>query len=160
MDKDILKILENDAKISIKEIAKMVGKSPSKVIRQIKQAEKNRIILKYKTVIDWDKIDDEQVWALIDVRVKPQKDVGFDAIAEQISRYPPVRSLYLASGDYDLVVMVMGKTEHEIADFVAQKLVHIEGVQGTETHFILKKYKEDGVILSDQEVVKRQVVVL
>lgn len=160
MDKDILKILENDAKISVREMAIMVGKSPSTIIRQVKQAERERIILKYKTVINWDRVDDEQVWALIDVRVKPQKDVGFDAIAEHISQYPPVRSLYLASGDYDLVVIVIGKSEHEIADFVSQKLVHVEGVQGTETHFILKRYKEDGVILRDEELVKRQAMVL
>lgn len=160
MDRDILKILENDAKISVREIAIMVGKSPSTIIRQVKQAERERIILKYKTVINWDRVEDEQVWALIDVRVKPQKDVGFDAVAEHISQYPPVRSLYLASGDYDLVVIVMGKNEHEIADFVSQKLVHIEGVQGTETHFILKRYKEDGVILGDEELVKRQAMVL
>jgi DNA-binding Lrp family transcriptional regulator len=160
MDKDILKILENDAKISVREMAIMVGKSPSTIFRQVKQAERERIILKYKTVINWDRVEDEQVWALIDVRVKPQKDVGFDAIAEQISQYPPVRSLYLASGDYDLVVIVIGKSEHEIADFVSQKLVHVEGVQGTETHFILKRYKEDGVILRDEELVKRQAMVL
>ena len=103
---------------------------------------------------------DEQVWALIEVRIIPQRDVGFDAIAERIYRFPQARSVYLASGAYDLVVLVMGKTMHEVADFVAQKLAPIEGVQGTVTHFVLKRYKEDGEILEGKEEVKRQPVTL
>ena len=160
MLKEILKILESDARITTKQIAAMNNNSSSDVAKLIKQAEKDRIILKYKTVINWDKVEDEQVWALIEVKVTPQKDVGFDSIAGHIYRFAQVRSVYLASGEYDLVVLVMGKSEHEVANFVAEKLATIEGVTGTDTHFILKRYKEDGVILEEAEEIKRQQVIL
>ena len=160
MLKEILRILENDSRTTTKQIAAMTGISSPEVARLIKQARKDRIILKYKAVINWDKVEDEQVWALIDVRVTPQKDVGFDSIAEHIYRFSQARSVYLASGDYDLAVLVVGKTEHEVANFVSQKLAAIEGVQGTATHFILKRYKEDGEILEEVEEVKRQQVIL
>jgi DNA-binding Lrp family transcriptional regulator len=144
---EILRILENDARTSTKQIAAMTGISTAEITKLIKQAQKDRVILKYKAVVNWDKVEDERVWALIDVKVTPQKDVGFDAIAERVYRFPQARSVYLASGEYDLAVLVVGKTEHEVADFVSQKLATIEGVQGTATHFILRRYKEDGEIL-------------
>jgi len=160
MIKDILKILENDARTTTKQIAAMTGTPSAEVARLIKQAEKDRTILKYKTVINWEKVGEEQVWALIEVKVTPQRDVGFDSIAERIYRFPQARTAYLVSGTYDLLVLVMGKTEHEVADFVSQKLAPIEGVQGTITHFMLKRYKEDGEILEGKEEVKRQPVTL
>jgi len=160
MIKDILKILENDARTTTKQIAAMTGTPSAEVARLIKQAEKERTILKYKTVINWEKVGEEQVWALIEVKVTPQRDVGFDSIAERIYRFPQARTVYLVSGTYDLLVLVMGKTEHEVADFVSQKLALIEGVQGTITHFMLKRYKEDGEILEGKEEVKRQPVTL
>ena len=157
---EILRILENDARTTTKQIAAMTGISAAEVTKLVKQAQKDRVILKYKAVVNWHKVEDERVWALIDVKVTPQKDVGFDAIAERVYRFPQARSVYLASGEYDLAVLVTGKTEHEVADFVSQKLATIEGVQGTATHFILKRYKEDGEILEELEEVKRQQVVL
>ena len=157
---EILRILESDAKTTTKQIAAMTGASPTEVTKLVKQAQKDRVILKYKAVVNWDKVEDERVWALIDVEVTPQKDVGFDAIAERVYRFPQARSVYLASGEYDLAVLVVGKTEHEVADFVSQKLATIEGVQGTATNFILKRYKEDGEILEEAEEIKRQQVVL
>ena len=160
MIKEILKILENDARATTKQIATMAGISTNEVAKTIKQAEKDRTILKYKTVINWDKVRDEQVWALIEVKITPQRDVGFDSIAERIYRFPQARSVYLVSGTYDLAALVVGKTMHEVADFVAQKLAPIEGVQGTVTHFVLKRYKEDGEILEGGEEVKRQPVIL
>ena len=160
MLKEILKVLEGDARTSAKQIAAMTNTSSAEVSRTIKRAEKEQIILKYKAVINWDKVEDERVWALIEVKVTPQKDVGFDSIAERIYRFPQARSVYLASGDYDLAVLVVGKTEHDVADFVAQKLATIDGVQGSATHFILKRYKEDGEILAGKEEVKRQPVTL
>jgi len=160
MIKEILKILENDARTTTKQISTMTGASSAEVARLIKQAEKDRTILKYKTIINWEKVGDEQVWALIEVKVTPQRDVGFDAIAERVYRFPQARSVYLLSGTYDLLVLVLGKTMHEVADFVAQKLAPIEGVQGTVTHFMLKRYKEDGEILEGREKVKRQPVIL
>jgi len=160
MLKDILKILENDARTTSQQIATMTGTPVSEVNKIIEQAEKDRIILKYKTVINWDRLEDEQVWALIEVRVKPEPEVGFDSIAERIARFEQVRSLYLASGTYDLLVVVVDKSEHKVADFVSQNLAHIEGVQGTVTHFVLKRYKDDGEILNGAEGVKRQPVIL
>jgi len=160
MLKEILKVLEDNARATTKQIATMTGLPAAEVGKLIKQAEADRIILKYKAVVNWDRIEDEQVWALIEVRVAPQKDVGFDAIAERIYRFSQARSVYLISGTNDLYVMVVGKTNHEIADFVSQKLSHIEGVQETITQFVLKRYKEDGEILEGGEGVKRQSVIL
>ena len=160
MLKDILKILENDARTTAKQIATMTGKPATEVSKIIKKAEKDGTILKYKTVINWEKTGEEQVSALIEVRVSPQRDVGFDALAERIYRFPEARSVYLLSGTYDLLVLVTGKTMNEVAEFVTHKLALIEGVQGTVTHFMLKRYKEDGEILEGGEESKRQPVIL
>lgn len=160
MIKEILKILENDARTTTKQISTMTGTPNDEVAKIIKQAEKDQTILKYKTIINWDKVGEEQVGAFIEVRVTPQRDVGFDAIAERIYRFPQARSVYLLSGTYDLLVLVTGKTMHEVADFVSQKLAPIEGVQGTVTHFMLKRYKEDGEILEGREGLRRQPVML
>ena len=160
MLKEILKILQDDAHTTTKQISTMTGIPGNEVTKLIKQAEKDRTILKYKTIVNWDKVEDEQVWALIEVKLTPQKDVGFDSIAERIYRFPQTRTVYLVSGTYDLFVLVVGKTNHEVADFVSQKLSHIEGVQGTLTQFVLKRYKEDGEIIEGKEEIKRQPVIL
>ena len=160
MMKDILKILQNDAQTTPKQISAMLGVPVAEVTKQIKQAQKERVILKYKAIVNWDKVEDEQVWALIEVKLTPQKDVGFDSIAERIYRYPQTRTVYLISGTYDLYVLVVGKSNHEIADFVSEKLSHIEGVDGTVTQFVLKRYKEDGEVIEEKEEVKRQPVIL
>lgn len=160
MLKDILKVLEDDARTTTKQIATMTGDPVPEVTRLIKQAEKDRVILKYKAVINWDRVEDEQVWALIEVKVAPEPEAGFDAIAGRIALFQQVRSVYLASGTYDLLLVVAGRSEHAVADFVSQKLAHIAGVQGTVTHFVLKRYKEDGEVLEGGEEVKRQPVIL
>ena len=160
MKKAILKILEEDARTTTKQISAMTGTADSDVIKEIEQAEKDRIILKYKAIVNWDRVENEHVLAVIEVKLTPEKDVGFDSIAEQIYRYPQTRTVYLISGSYDLFVLVAGKSSHEIADFVSQKLSHIEGVQGTVTQFVLKRYKEDDVIIEEKEEVKRQPVIL
>ena len=160
MIKDILRILENDARTATKQISTMTGTPASEVAKLIKQAEKDQTILKYKAIINWDKVEDEHVSALIEVKLTPQKDVGFDAVAERIYRFPQTRSVYLISGTYDLYVLVAGKSTHEIANFVSQKLSHIEGVQGTVTQFVLKRYKEDGEIVEGKEEIKREPVIL
>ena len=160
MLKDILKILENDARTTVKQIATMTGQPVGEVTKIIKKAEKDRVIVKYKTVVNWDSIVEQKVWALIEVKVTPEPEAGFDAVAERISRFDQVHSLYLASGTYDLLLIVSGKSEHEIADFVSQKLAHIQGVQGTVTHFVLKRYKDDGEFLGGGGEVKRQPVIL
>ncbi len=160
MIKEILRILQNDARATTEQISTMTGIPSAEVTKQIKQAEKDRIIIKYKAIVNWDKVENEQVWALIEVRVSPQRDVGFDSVAERIYRFPQARTVYLLSGTYDLLVLVVGKTMHEVADFVSQKLAPLEGVQGTVTHFVLKRYKEDDEILEGKEEVKRQPVML
>jgi DNA-binding Lrp family transcriptional regulator len=160
MLKDILKILEKDARTSAKQIATMTGATADEVAKLVKKAEADHTILKYKTIVNWEKLGEETVSALIEVRIAPQRDVGFDSIAERIYRFPQARSVYLLSGTYDLLVIVTGKTMHEVADFVTKKLAPIEGVNGTTTHFILKRYKDDGEILGDGEEAKRQPVIL
>ena len=160
MLKDILRVLENDAHTTSKQIATMTGVSAAEVTKTIKKAEKDRIILKYKAVVNWDRLEDEQVWALIEVKVRPEPEAGFDSIAGRIAQFAQVRSVYLASGTYDLLLVVVDKSEHMIADFVSQNLAHIEGVEGTVSHFVLKRYKEDGELLDGGEAVKRQPVIL
>ena len=160
MLKDVLKILEHDARTTPKQIAAMTGTTQAEVSKLVKQAQEDRTILKYKTIIDWDKVEDEHVWAFIEVKLTPEKDVGFDSVAERIYRFPQAHTVYLVSGTYDLFVLVTGKNNHEIADFVSQKLSHIEGVKETVTQFVLKRYKEDGVIVEGKEEVKRQPVML
>jgi len=153
--KQIFEALEKDARLTPEQISIMTGISVAEVKKAIKKAEEDRAVLKYKAVIDWSKLGEEQVWALVEVKVVPQRDVGFDAIAERIYRFPQARSVYLASGTYDLAVLVAGKSMQEIAVFVSQKLAPLETVQGTVTHFILKKYKEDGEIFEGGEGIKR-----
>ncbi len=151
MMKDIFKILEQDARTTPERIAAMTGLSPEQVRNAMAKAEAERAIVKYKTVVDWERLGEAQVWALIEVRVTPQRDVGFDAVARRIYRFPEARTVYLVSGTYDLMVVVVGKTMQEVASFIAEKLAPIEGVQGTVTHFILKRYKEDGELLAQAE---------
>jgi len=157
---EILKILEEDAHTTPKQIAAMTGKPEDEVKKTIQKAEEDRTILKYKTMIDWNKAGEEQVYALIEVKITPQRDVGFDSIAERIYRFSQARNVYLVSGTYDLAVIARGKTMNEIAEFVTQKLAPIEGVRGTMTHFLLKKYKEDGEILEGGDGNRRQPMVL
>lgn len=153
--KQVLKALEGDARLTPEQISTMTGIPVDEVKKIVKKAEEDKIILKYKTVINWARAGEEQVWALVEVKVTPQRNVGFDAIAERIYRFPEARSVYLASGTYDLAVLVVGRTMQEVAIFVSEKLAPLEAVQGTVTHFILKKYKEDGEILEDGEGAKR-----
>ena len=160
MNREVLEILEKDAKATIKQISAMTGLSLAQVRKTIEEAEKNRVIVKYKTVINWERLEEERSRALIEVKIQPEKDVGFDAIAERIYRFPEVNSVYLVSGAYDLAVLVVGRSEHEVAKFVSDKLAALEPVQGTVTHFFLKPYKEDGVILEGPEKVRREPLTL
>jgi len=153
--KEIFEALENDARLTPEKIATMTGIPIQDVKDAIKKAEEEKTILKYKTVINWAKLGEEEVLALVEVKVVPQRDVGFDSIAERIYRFPQARSVYLASGTYDLAILVAGETMQEIALFVSEKLAPLDAVQGTVTHFILKKYKEDGDIFEGGEGTKR-----
>jgi DNA-binding Lrp family transcriptional regulator len=154
---EILEILQNDARTSPDEIARMLKKKPQNIKQAIKKYEKEGVILKYKAVINKELIKDadSEVRALIEVNIMPQKDVGFDKIAERIYSFPEVASCYLVSGTYDLLLIVEGRDLHTVSNFVAEKLAPMENVRGTVTHFLLKKYKEDGVILKHKEENKR-----
>lgn len=154
---EILEVLEKDARTAPEDIAKMLKKKPQEIKAAIKKYEKEGVILKYKAVINKDLVrnDDSSVRVLIEVNITPQKDVGFDKIAERIYSFPEVLSCYLISGTYDLLVVVEGRNIHAVSNFVAEKLSCLENVRGTVTHFLLKKYKEDGVILKHREENKR-----
>ena len=144
---DILRILEQDARTSPERIAEMTGRPVNDVREIIIEAEKNGVILSYKSQINWDAVGRGDVHTLIEVRVVPQRDVGFDTTAASIARFPEVRSMHLVSGDYDLAVPVSGENIYAISNFVASKLAVLEAVQGTVTHFILRRFKEDGTLL-------------
>lgn len=154
---EILEILENDARITPEEIARMLKKKPENVKQAIKKYEKEGVILKYKAVINKELIkeDPSEVRALIEVNITPQKDVGFEKVSERIYLFPEVSSCYLISGTYDLLLIVKGKDLHTVSRFIAEKLSPMENVKGVVTHFLLKKYKEDGVVLKHKEENKR-----
>lgn len=158
---DILEIIErSESKLCIEEIAQMTGKTPAEVAAAIDELEEKNIIVGYKTLIDWEKTEREVVTALIELRITPQRGEGFDKIAKRIYKYPQVKSLYLMSGAYDLAVTIEGKSMKEVALFVAQKLAQMDSVISTATHFILKKYKEEGICFEDDEKDTRQVITL
>ena len=142
----IFEILEQNAKATPEQISTMVDLPVNEVEKILRQAEKDGIIVKYKAIINWAKLEKEEVWALIEVKIAPQRDVGFDAIAEHIYQFPQVSSAYLVSGTYDLAVLLKGKSIQEISSFVTEKLAPLERVQSTVTHFLLKRYKENGEI--------------
>ncbi len=158
MMKEILELLESNAKLTVKDIAIMLSKEEAEIEAKIKEMEDKKIIIGYHTLVNWEKVGEEKVSAVIEVRMTPQRDVGFDAVAERISRFPEVRSVRLVSGTYDLSVTIEGTSMREVNHFVATKLATIEGVVSTTTHFIMKTYKQDGVIM-EEEVEDRRLVV-
>ncbi len=155
MDK-ILQLLENDGRLTPEQLAVMCGTTPEEIKKKIKKLEDDGVILGYKALIDWDKTDREYVSALIELKVAPQRDRGFNKIAEKIYNYPEVQSVHLMSGGFDLMLLIEGKTMKEVAYFVAYKLAPIEDVVSTATHFVLKKYKDKGVICKMPEKDERE----
>lgn len=145
----ILNILTEDARTPISQIAVMLGESENNIAGTIARLERQRIILKYPALVNWERVDVDQVEAMIEVRVTPQRDEGFEAIAEQIYRFEEVSSVYLMSGGYDLLVNMKARTMRQLALFVAEKLSTIEHVISTATHFVLKKYKDQGVLMDE-----------
>lgn len=156
--KEILEILQADGRLTPQQIATMLDRDEKEVAATIKELEEKKIILGYFTLINWDKVNGEKVSAIIEVKLAPQREVGFDAIAERIYRFPEVSSVRLMSGSYDLSVMIDGHTLQEVAYFVANKLATIENVISTSTHFVLKTYKYHRTILDDIEEDRRLVV--
>ena len=158
LELSILEILFNDSRTTPAQIAVMTGHSEEEVAAVIRSLEAQKIILKYTTMINWDRVEADQVEAVIEVRVTPQRDEGFDAIAEQIYRFEEVSSVYLMSGAYDLMVTVKAGSMKRLALFVAEKLSTLEHVLSTATHFVLKKYKLEGVIFEERKQDERLVV--
>lgn len=154
MDK-LLNLLEKEARLTPAQIAVMTQRDECDIKRAVAEYEKNGTILGYQTLIDWDKTDREYVSAIIELRITPQRDRGFDKVAERIYSYPEVKSLYLMSGAYDLHVVIEGRTMREVASFVAEKLAPMESIQTTSTHFVLKKYKDKGVVYDIKETDQR-----
>ena len=154
----ILEILSTDCRIPLEQIATMVGREMTEVAQHIDELEKEQVILSYRPVINWDRAERQRVEAMIEVRVTPQRDFGFDAIAKRIYRFNEVKSLYLMSGGYDLMVILEGKTLKEVSGFVTNKLSTLDTVLGTTTHFILKKYKDHGTIMDKKEEDIREIV--
>ena len=159
MELDLVRILQKDARISSENIAKMLQVTTEEIENAIERLEKDNVLVRYSSVVDWSKIEGhEGVTAMIDVKVAPKRGVGFDEVAHRIYRYKDVKSVYLMSGAYDLSVTVEGRTMHEVATFVSEKLSTLDSVLSTTTHFQLKKYKHDGTIFGDHGEDKRIVV--
>ncbi len=159
MREELLSIIEKNSRIDIKELAVMLGTDEQYVLDELTNLEKEGVICGYNTLIDWDKTSVEKVNALIEVRVTPQRGQGFDKIAERIYNYPEVKSVYLISGGYDLLVTLEEKSLKEISGFVSDKLSTLDSVLSTATHFILKKYKDFGTILDKKHEDEREVIV-
>lgn len=154
----LLTILREDCRIPLEKLAVMTGATLQEVAQAIDDMEKRRVILRYAPVINWDMTDRERVEAMIEVRVTPQRDMGFDAVAARIYRFDEVKSVYLMSGAYDLLLLVEAPTLKELAFFVSEKLSPLEMVTGTATHFVLKRYKSDGIIFDSERSDRRLVV--
>ena len=160
MEKEILRILEQNAFETPADIAEKLGVDADAVKSKIAELEEKQIIVGYKAVINWDKADKDLVTALIDLKITPQPGQGFDRVAEKIYQFDHVKSVYLMSGGYDLSVTIEGKSMKDVALFVAEKLAPMDCVLSTTTHFILRKYKDGGIILSQANTDSRQMITL
>ncbi len=157
---EILEILEQNSKATADEIAVMLGLPVEEVEAAVKQYEADNVIVGYSTLINWDKTQKEKVTALIEVKVTPQRGLGFDKIADRIYKYPEVTACYLMSGGFDLTVIIEGRTMKEVALFVSEKLAPLESVLSTSTHFVLKKFKDKGTIFEEKVVDRREQIFL
>lgn len=159
MEKDILELLENDSRISAEQIAEMLGKNVDEIKECIAKLEKENVICGYSTLINWDNTEREYVTALIEVKVTPQRDQGFDKIAQRIQNFDEVKAVYLMSGAFDLTVIMEGRNIKEISKFISTKLSTLDSVLSTATHFVLKKYKDHGVILEQEKTGDERMIV-
>ena len=160
LESTLLELLNEDCRIPLEKLAVMTGETLETVAETIDRLEREHVILRYAPTVNWDKTDRERVEAMIEVRVTPQRDMGFDNVAKRIYRFEEVKSVYLMSGAYDLLVLVEAKTLKELAFFVSEKLSTLEMVTGTATSFVLKRYKEAGVIFEDATTDQRLVITL
>lgn len=160
MDQELLRLIEHNSKLSIEEISKELGASAGEIVAKIAELESKKVICGYDTIINWDKVTEEKCNALIEVKVTPQRGTGFDRIAERISRFDEVDSVYLMSGTYDFMVIINGRSMKEVSSFVFEKISTIDSIQATTTHFVLKKYKDHGIQMDDKPANKRTNIVL
>ena len=158
MRKELLEVLEKDSRISLQDLSIMLGEPEEAIAKEMKAMEEEKIIAGYHTMINLDKTNDEKVTALIEVKVIPQRDEGFDKIAKRIYEFEEVSSVYLMSGAFDLTVIVEGRTMKEVALFVRQRLAVLDPVTSTATHFVLKKYKENGIFMESEKKDERMLV--
>lgn len=158
MREKILSVIEKNSRIDIEELAILLGEDETAVANEIADMEKEGVICGYHTLINWDKTNNEKVNALIEVRVTPQKGMGFDNIAERIYQFSEVNAVYLMSGSFDFTVFIEGRTMRDVAQFVSDKLAPMDSVLSTATHFVLKKYKDHGTILSAKKKDERQLI--
>lgn len=158
MREKILTFIEKNSRIDLKELAIVLGVDEVTVANELEAMEEENIICGYHTLIDWDKTGIEKVTALIEVRVTPQRGMGFDKVAERIYNYPEVNSVYLISGSFDFMVTIEGKTLREVSQFVSDKLSTLESVLSTKTNFILKKYKDHGTVMAEQKKDERELM--
>ncbi len=158
LETSLLDLLKEDCRLPLEKLSVMAGASLEETAAAIDSLEKRHIILRYAPMINWDLTDRERVEAMIEVKVMPQRDMGFDAVARRIYRFDEVKSVYLMSGSYDLLVLVEARTLKELAAFVSGKLSPLEMVTGTATSFVLKRYKEEGVIFEDSDSDRRLVI--
>ncbi len=158
MREKILAVIEKNSRIDLKDLAALLGEDEAAVAKEMEEMEKENIICGYHTMINWDNTDEEKVVALIEVKVTPQRGMGFDTIAERIYQYSEVTSVYLMSGAYDFMVIVEGKTMQEVARFVSEKLGPMNSVLSTATHFVMKKYKEHGTVMCEKPEDERMLI--
>ncbi len=158
MREELLSLIEKNSRIGLEELAVLLAASEAEIAEELAKLEQEGIICGYHTLINWDKTTKEKVTALIEVKVTPQRGQGFDRIAERIYNYPEVKSVYLISGGYDLLVTLEEKTLKEIASFVSDKLSTLDSVLSTATHFILKKYKDHGTVFDKKHVDEREII--
>ena len=147
----LLELLKSNAKLTNEQLASMLGMSVDEVAKTVAELEKNKTIVCYSAVVNWDKTEKDTTTALIEIKVTPQRGHGFEAVAERIFQFPEVKSLYLVSGAYDFLAVVEGKTLKDVATFVSSRLAPLEQILSCATHFMLKKYKEDGVVFVENE---------
>lgn len=158
--RELLRLLEEDSRLTNEQMGTLLGVAAEEVAAEIKRLTEEKIIVKFPALVNWDRVNENPfVTAMIDVKVAPKREVGFNEVAERISRFPEVEAVYLMSGaNYDLSVVMEGKSMREVADFVSQKLATFEGVISTATHFILKRYKHDGIVFEERDDDHRMVV--
>ena len=160
MEKKLLELIEHNAKLSVEEIAEELNASPNEIVSLIADLESKKVICGYDTIINWDKVTEEKCNALIEVKVTPQRGTGFDRIADRISKFDEVDAVYLMSGTYDFMIIINGRSMKEVSSFVFEKISTIDCIQSTATHFVLKKYKDHGVLMGDKPTNMRTNIVL